>query len=205
MELNKPTPEEKLFAVIQGEAHAPLRPRPQALTLALVRRRLTALVGPLELPRINRMLSMVVVVLGVSCLIAPLVTQPQLERFVGQANAQNAPFIIGKPLQGVKPLADYSDWMQAKDPFHVGAAATAGQPSSSPEPPLRPPQFQDALANLKLVGISWGGDRTAMIEELSTHETHVLRPGQIVGPFTVKEILQDRVILHAGTQDMELF
>jgi len=34
MPTQKPTPEEKLFAVIQGAQQKPLRRRPQALTLA---------------------------------------------------------------------------------------------------------------------------------------------------------------------------
>lgn len=206
MELKKPTPEEKLFAVIQGEPHASLRPRSPAASLALVRRQLTALIGPLELPRINRLLSLVVVGLGVLCLLAPLVMQPQLERFVNQANAQSTPFVIAKPLQGVKPLADYSQLLQEQDPFRLaGAAGGERSPASPATQAPSTPQFQDALADLKLVGISWSSDPTVMIEELSTRETRFLRPGQTVGPFTIKEILPDRVILRAGGQELELF
>ncbi len=206
MESKKPTPEEKLFAVIQGAAHAPLRPRAQALSVALVRRQLTAFIGPLELPRINQLLAVVVAVLGVSCLVAPLLMQPSLVRLMNQANAKSVPFVIAEPLKGIKPLADYTHVLREKDPFRVeGPTSSIVQPLAGVAPPPRQPQFQDALANLKLVGISWGNDRTAMIEELNTHETRFLRPGQSVGPFTIKEILQDRVILRAGEQDLELF
>ena len=205
MEIKKPTPEEKLFAVIQGAPHAPLRPRAQALSLALARRSLAAFIGPLELPRINRLLAVVVAVLGAACLLAPLIMQPQVERVMNRASTQSVPFVIAKPLEGVKPLADYSELMREKDPFQVGSATPAGQPTASTNPQPRPQQFQDALADLKLVGISWGDDPTVMIEELSTHETHFLKTGQSVGPFTVKEILQDRVMLRAGEQDVELF
>ena len=203
MDTKKPTPEETLFAVIQGKPHAPLRARAPALSVALVRRQLAAFIGPLELPRVNRLLAVVVAVLGISCLIAPLLTQPSLDRLMNQANAQSVPFVIAEPLEGMKPLADYSQALREKDPFRVEGTPAAGEPSV--ESPPRPSQLQSALTDLKLVGISWGDEPTVMIEEQSTHQTHFLKTGHTIGPFTVHEILRDRVMLRAGGQDMELF
>lgn len=203
MDTKKPTPEETLFAVIQGKPHAPLRARAPALSVALVRRQLTAFIGPLELPRINRLLAAAAALLGVSCLVTPLLTQPSLDRLMNQANAESVPFVIAAPLEGMKPLADYSQVLREKDPFRVGETPAAGEPSV--EPPPRPSQLQDALADLKLVGISWGDDPTVMIEEHSTRQTHFLKTGHTIGPFTVHEILRDRVTLRADGQDLELF
>jgi len=45
----------------------------------------------------------------------------------------------------------------------------------------------------------------AMVEQVSQQTTHVLKAGDPLGPFTVKEVLEDRVILQIGTEELELF
>ena len=44
-----------------------------------------------------------------------------------------------------------------------------------------------------------------MVEQLSTHQTHVLKPGDSVGAATVKDVLPDRVIFRVGEEEVELF
>ena len=203
----KPTPEEKLFAVIQGAQHPPLRSRAQALSLAGMGARMSSLIGPLDLPRVNQLLMGVIGVLGLMCVVNPLLMQPQLDRLMEGAHLRATPFTITPPLQGFKSSQEYVDLIRDKNPFRVEEPVVARQASPTETAPVSPPQpdFQSALSNLKLVGISWGPDPTVMIEETETKQTHFLKPGSTVGPFTIKEILPNRVILRAGDKDYELF
>ena len=204
---SKPTPEEKLFAVIQGAAHPPLRSRAQAVSLAGFGSQLRTLIGPLDLPRVNQGLTGLLVLVAVWCLINPLLMRPRLDRLLEQAKLRATPFAIAPPLQGLRPFEDYTQLMQQKDPFRVGELAVVTQgplPDETPPVPAQP-DYQGALAKLKLVGIAWGPEPTVMIEETATQQTHFLKPGSSIGPFTVKEILPTRVILRVGEQDFELF
>ena len=207
MATQKPTPEEKLFAVIQGAQHPPLRARAQALSLASVGVRLSTLIGPLDLPRVNQALAMVIGILGLICVVNPMLMQPRLDRLMEEAHLRAKPFAITPPLQGLKSSQDYADMVRDKNPFRVEEPAVASH-ETPPEPtPVTPPQpdFQAALSNVKLVGISWSPDPTAMIEESETKQTHFLKRGSTLGPFTIKEILPNRVILRVGDKDFELF
>lgn len=197
----KPTPEEKLFAVIQGAQHPPLRARAQAISLSSLGARLAVLIGPVDLPRINQALTVVVAVLGVVCVASPLLMQPRVERSVARArNAPNVP-VSGAPLEGLHPVDEYLQSMAQQDPFRVGetlrTAVASGDTTSTGHDP------RALIAGLKLVGISWGEEPIAMIEQ--QQQTYFLKQGERLGEVTVKAILQDRVVLQVAGQDIELF
>ena len=197
----KPTPEEKLFAVIQGAQAASPRARAHAVSLATVTSQLQAILRQADLPRINRALSAFIVVLTVWCAINPFLLRPRIDRVLKQATRYLAPFVIAPPLEGLKASNDYIARMRANDPFRVGDAPTR-LPAATALPAAA---TQALLADLKLVGIAKGAVPHAMIEQVSQQTTHVLKAGDPIGPFTVKEVLEDRVILQAGTQELELF
>lgn len=200
MAVQKPTPEEKLFAVIQGAKQPPLRGRPQALSLATVGIRLSSLIGPLDLPRVNQWLTGLVIALGLLCLIGPFFMTPRMSRIIAQAHAPIPPFVVA-PLDGIRPLEEYLQGMITQDPFRVGETPRASAPSGDTPPAVSDPRA--LVKDLQLVGISFGEKPVAMIER--QQQTYVLKVGESLGEFTVKEILKDRVILHVGNQDLELF
>jgi len=197
----KPTPEEKLFAVIQGAKASPLRARVHALSWADVGGRLTALIGPLDLPRVNQALTVVMVAMGIGAL-SPFVMRPRVERLLSRAQARPAPTLVA-PLEGLRPLEEYLPRIVEQDPFRVGSAArpTPETDVAPPEPP--DPDPRSLVSALRLVGISWGAEPTAMIEQ--DGQTFFLQEGDPIGEFTVKTIHEDRVILKNGGQDVELF
>lgn len=199
----KPTPEEKLFAVIQGAPQASPRARAQALSLSTITTHLQAMLQQADLPRINHALSMLIVALAIWCVLSPLVFRPRVDRVLKQATRYLAPFVIAPPLEGLKASHDYIGLMRAKDPFRVGDAAAAKSPTTVAAAPA--PNAQALLSDFKLVGIAKGTVPRAMIEQVSQQTTHVLKAGDPLGPFTVKEVLEDRVILQHGTQELELF
>lgn len=196
----KPTPEEKLFAVIQGAKAPPIRGRSLALSLTAVGQQVMASVGPVDLPRINQVLTGVMVLLG-ACAAGQLFLRPSVNRLMARSEP-TPPFRIAAPLEGLQPFEEYLPRVLERDPFRVGQtpAAAIARPEPS-EPPKPDPKA--ALASLRLVGIAWGGSPTAMIEQ--DKQTYFLKPGDAIGPFTVKEILRDHVILRAGDNEVELF
>ena len=202
----KPTPEEKLFAVIQGAQQASPRARVHAVSLSTVSAQLQTLLRQADLPRINRALSVAIIGLAAWCVLSPLLLRPRIDRVLQQATRSLARFVIAPPLEGLNASDDYIGRMRSKDPFRAGDA-TVSRPQAPPAAAIVPPapNAQALLADFKLVGIAQGTVPRAMIEQVSQQTTYVLKAGDPLGPFTVKEVLEDRVILQLGTQEVELF
>ncbi len=207
METKQPTPEEQLFAVIQGAQRPPLRTKAGSVRMTLGARVATA-IGPFDLPRVNQLLTGLIVLLVLWGVVNLMVMGPlmnrRLQRLIRQAEQHLTPFTIAPPLEGLKTADEYLKVVREQDPFHVGEPVT---PTAKPEVASSPPKpnVQTVLSHLKRVGVALSGDPTVMIEDGDTHQTHFLKIGNVIGPFTVKEILPDRAILHAGDEDYELF
>jgi len=196
MALQKPTPEEKLFAVIQGAKTPPLRGSGRR------GRALVSVLAAVDLPQINQALAIAAAVMGLATL-HPLIQRPRLERLLESVPSATG-FRIAGPLDGLRALDVYLPSILEQDPFRVGTTVPA-QPSETAagEQPPTEPDPSTLLSGLKLVGISPEPDPTAMIE--MDKQTYFVRPGGTIGTFTVKQILPDRVILRAGDRDLELF
>ena len=204
MTIQKPTPEEKLFAVIQGAHHSGPRAKATTLSLGKIGAMVFALIGPMTLPRVNRLLMWVVGMLAALCLISPVTMQPRVSRVLLQAQRQVSPFVIAPPLEGLKSSDAYVQLIREQDPFRI--EATHQEPTRVQQPPEQQgPSAKDVVADLKLVGISWGEEPVAMIEQGSSKQTHVLKVGDVLGAVTVKTILPDRVVLRVGEEEVELF
>ncbi len=201
MPTQKPTPEEKLFAVIQGAQQKPLRRRPQALTLAQAGSRVTSMVAAVDLPQANQALTGGVIVLALLCLLNPLMMRPQVDRLLNKIEPGRAS-IIPAPLEGLKPLETYLETMARQNPFGIGEQPLAATSSAAPvaQAPVDP---NTLLGDAKLVGISLGEVPTAMVEQQK--QTYFLTIGDMLGPLKVKEILSDRVIFDADGKPVELF
>lgn len=202
----KPTPEEKLFAVIQGAAHPPLRRQPRTLSLAGVGSSWAAWAQGWDLPRVNDWLAAVAVLLGIAC-IASVFVHPDEQRLLAQAQQRRVPFSIQPPLEGLQPSERYLSVMQERNPFRLETPPAPSKLAFAVEPAPAPKDADPraVLADLKLVGISLHPEPVAMIEQVSTRQTHVLHAGDVIGAATVKEVLPDRVILRIGEQDADIF
>ncbi len=77
--------------------------------------------------------------------------------------------------------------------------------------PVKPPSpnpvqiLQEKVKALKLVGISWGKDPVAMIEDKTSQQTSFLKVGDSINGVKVKAILRDRAILSHGDAEYDLF
>ena len=203
----EPTPEERLFAVIQGAHQSGARAKGRALSLTGVSTVASALIGPLDLPRVNRGLMGAVIALAALCLASPVMMRPQVGRVLQRAQQQVSPFAIAPPLEGLKPTEESVKLMHDQDPFRLEAKIATAPPhvEETPPAPPAPSPKEVVVKNFKLVGISLSPEPVAMIEEIATKETHVLRAGETVGAATVKEILHDRVVLRVEQEDVPLF
>jgi hypothetical protein len=204
MAASKPTPEEKLFAIIQGAKASHPRTRVQAISLQTLLAEFRARVGPVDLDRVNQVLLGAAALLLVLCLLQPIALRPQMGRLLAKARTQQAPFIMAPPLEGLRMTEEYVQAMLSGNPFRTAEPALR---APQPERPAEPATLgaQGLLSDLRLVGISWGEEPTAMIEQAGVGQTHFLKVGEVVGPFSIKEILPDRVILRYGAQEIELF
>lgn len=78
------------------------------------------------------------------------------------------------------------------------------------EAPAPPPKEVEDLTpqanDLKLVGVIWSETPQAMIEQAKEGKTSLVSKGEGIGPFRVKEILKDKVVLglETGEQTWEL-
>lgn len=202
-----PTPEEKLFAVIQGAKHKPLR-RPSSPSLAELAARLRGAAASLDVPKVNQALLVLMVPLGAWCALGPFLMRPSSEQLLAHAKQQVTPFLIAPPQDGLRPAEESAQLLRSHDLFGVGEPPPP-QPVAPPAPPgppqMSPMQAPQLLADLRLVGIARGTEPTAMVEQISDKSTHVLRVGDAIAGFTVKAILDDRVVLDAGGQEVELF
>jgi len=65
-------------------------------------------------------------------------------------------------------------------------------------------KLQDMIKDLSLVGISWGKEPVAMIEDSAAKKTYFLKKGMKINKFEIEDILKDRVILSFQGEKIEL-
>jgi len=67
-----------------------------------------------------------------------------------------------------------------------------------------PLEVEQAINNLKLVGIIWSNNPQAIIEDSKEQKTYLLNAGDKISILYIKKILRDRVILGKDDQEWEL-
>ncbi len=206
MAAQKTTPEEKLFAVIQGAAAPSPRARAQTLSIGAVFSQAQGALSSIDLPRVNQALLIAIALLGAFALVAPLLMQPQMDHVLQEAAKQSVPFVMAPPLEGLSSADESVQRMRTQDPFRVGEAIPAAPGAILGLPPPGS-DARSLLADFRLVGISRGAVTTVMVEQISQNKTSILKVGDQIGQFTVKEILADRVILQVGSgpEEVNLF
>jgi len=135
-------------------------------------------------------------------------------RAVEQSPAAENEAGVKKELAALKPLLDYLKVVEKRDIFNPAPAPMPIKPKAIPLQPLKPlppPQsnalqvLQKKVKTLKLVGISWGEDPVAMIEDTTKKETNFLKAGQSINEIQIKTILRDKVVLSYKDAEYEIF
>ncbi len=105
-----------------------------------------------------------------------------------------------------KDAAFYQDAARKRNPFlAAGTVESTGAQAPAPEDAAGAPNpLADALASLKLVGISFGEEPLAMVEDVATGRTFFLKKGQEVKGMKVQEIGKEKVVVTYEGQEGEL-
>ncbi len=106
----------------------------------------------------------------------------------------------------IKTIEFYKDITRKRNPFLAPGIVEAPVETSegAPEEAAGTP-IANVMQNLKLVGISWGEEPLAMVEETSTGRTFFLKKGQEVRGMKVQTISKERVKVTYEGQEGELF
>ncbi len=116
-------------------------------------------------------------------------------------------------LASIAPLPDYLNEVAKRNIFAPMSvhALKPQKPQLKKMTPVKPPPpnplqiLQEKVKVLKLVGISWGKDPVAMIEDKTSQQTSFLKVGDSINGVKVKAILSDRAILSHGDAEYDLF
>ncbi len=116
-------------------------------------------------------------------------------------------------LASVGPLPEYLEPVNKRDIFAPAPIVKVKPPKPELKRPTRvsapkpdPVQnLQKKVKDLKLVGISWGQNPVAMIEDKSSQQTSFLKVGDSINGLIIKAILKDRAILSDGNAEYDLF
>lgn len=96
----------------------------------------------------------------------------------------------------LSPLGYYLDRIGGKDlfsPQRIKLVKAKGEISSG-----------EPYTGLKLVGVDWGGNPVALIEDTKTQKTYFVKKGESVKDLKVMEIFRDRVKLRYDNKVIEL-
>ncbi len=198
------TPEEKLFAVIQrGGKGAPLVASSRfTLSPAQLLKRIQELLAHprLNLVALNRALYVGIGVLVLINVLMPLLWRPSVEQVKAAAVQQVEVETFTPPLEGLQSSEAYAQTFQTHNPFHV----LAPPPIAVATP--QGPDYADLLKqDFRLVGIAWGANPQAMIEQVGQQRTYTVKAGDALPPFMVKAIQEDHVVLTVESKELELF
>jgi len=74
----------------------------------------------------------------------------------------------------------------------------------APKPEDKKKQVQKMAEDLSLVGISWGKEPVAMIEDRAVKKTYFLKKGDMINKFKIDDISKNKVILSYEKEKVEL-
>jgi type II secretory pathway component PulC len=114
-----------------------------------------------------------------------------------QATFKQIDFLEGSILK--KSGSYYVEKVAQRDIFNIEQKRTASASTRKSTG-----EIQEAVKNLKLVGISWSENPDAMIEDSRAMRTFFVKRGQMLGEFKVKAIYKDKVILEYNNEEIEL-
>ena len=215
----RPTPEEQLLNLIEKGGGDPgavkLKQRRFSLAsifkklelsfkvgLADITARLKSGTREPDLKVLNKGLIVIAVVLT-GYLIADFVfKQPDINLLYDRVSAKKRPILPEKPeeIKGeVRPFLHYLEMVQRRDVFSPVELKKAKE-----EAEIKKSDLSELAKDLSLVGIAWGRNPQAMIEDKQAKKTYFLKDGETINEFTIETILKNRVILTYKGEKIDL-
>jgi len=209
------TPEEQLLNLIEEDSSAnPLKRRKKSLFSSVgalniffagFRRRISARISRLKtaarepnLKSLNRTIILFSVILLLYSVGDFFLKGANMERIYKKQQALPAKKLDDEEVFVPRSFLYYLEMVQRRNIFSPIALQTA----KKQEPPKE--DLTKLSASLKVVGISWGKEPVAMIEDQAAKKTYFLKKGDSINQFQIKDVLKDRVILEREGQTLEL-
>ncbi len=161
-----------------------------------------------DLKWLNRALFAMVLASGIFLMIDLFFFRPGQADFLAQVGTSEPVFpVLNAKTAAEQDLSFFREPLKKRNPFLPPGSQTppAAQGTDAGAPPAPKNAISDVLQGFKLVGISWGAEPLAMIEEVSTGRTHFLRKGQELNGLKVQEISKEKVKVTYEGQEGELF
>lgn len=166
-----------------------------------------ALEAALDIKWVNRALIVMVMVTMAYLVFDLAFFKPGRKDFLSQVAVSEPVF---SPMNGLNAQAkDPSFYLDAVKRRNIFLPAGSGSPVAEEEAGVSTTGgsniINEMLQGYKLVGISWGEEPLAMLEESATGRTYFLKKGQEFKGIKVQEIGKERVKLTFEGQEAELF
>ncbi len=162
--------------------------------------------SPLDIKKINALLSVLVVATGIyfvassAVLAMRLSGTPSFPLKAGSAAGQGG----FKYAPQLKALPYYKEKVGSRDLFRLGAKEAAAAQTPVAQEDAAKKQQEAILSKYKLVGISWSDNPDAMIENTGEQKTYFVKRGQMLDGIKVAGIFRDKVVLNSNGQEIEL-
>ena len=160
----------------------------------------------------NRILLALVISSAVYLLIDFFLLKPTKGNFLSQVATSEKVYPVFQDPKNTagRDFSSYEKAIQKRNPFTPpGTAAPPPKegevPAEQAPLPSNAPIINQMMSSLKLVGISWGDEPLAMIEDAESTRTYFVKKNGEVKGMKVREISKDKVTLTYEGQEAELF
>lgn len=153
-----------------------------------------------NLKTINSLLLILCVVLIVFSVADFILTETNIERVYKRARKEKYKELKEEKKIIPRSFLYYLEMVQRRNIFSPIALAREKEVKKE----IKKEDLVKITANFNLVGISWGAEPTAMVEDKADKKTYFLKRGDEIKRFRVKDILEDRVILLYDGNELEL-
>ncbi len=208
-------PEEQLLDLIEkGESFSPSKLRHRKVSFFSVRRLRTFFetLGKLvkaqgaklktltKNPKVlNRCLVGVTVALGAYSVSDFALRRLDIKQVIDKGSIEREPYFIKKPTIDIRQFLYYLEMVQRRNIFSPVVLKSAENIEAETKKVI-----DGLVGNLGLVGISWGKEPEAMVENKKTKKTYFLRAGDMINKLKVEDVLKDRVVLSFEGRQVEL-
>ena len=164
---------------------------------------------PLALKKFNHVLLALVLASGIYLVMDLMVLRSKEPHFLAEVSTGDAVYPVTEELGKGAPreLSYYKEAAMRRNPFLPPAQPQVpGAPAADMAVPAPPSsKLAELLQGLKLVGISWGAEPLAMIEDAATGRTYFLKRGQEMKGVKVQAISKEKVTVTYEGEEGELF
>ena len=214
----RPTPEEQLLNLIEKGGGSPgavklTRKRRRISVLLIFKKpvsfckiRLSGIIAGLKsglrepnLKLLNKCLLVIAALLLVFLIADFIFKQLDIEVLYDRAKVEKRRVLLEEIKAEVRPFLHYLEMVQRREIFSQVKLKKAEE-----EPVIKKADLSELAKDLSLVGIAWGKNPQAMVEDEKAGKTYFLRAGESINEFMIEDVLKDKVILSYKGETIEL-